>query len=115
MFHQRLDELVNLKHPLALLTNHIDWSVFEREWGYFPSSRGRIATSTRLIAGLLYLQHHARREVLRLIAQRGRFLARNADGEPGVKAIWKGLTKIRLVAEALREMNSACDWHRVVY
>jgi hypothetical protein len=46
-------------------------------------------------------------EVLRLIAQRGGFLARKGDGEPGVKAIWKGLTKIRLVAEALREMNSA--------
>lgn len=48
-------------------------------------------------------------EVLRLIAQRGGFLARKGDGEPGVKAIWKGLTKIRLVAEALREMNSAYD------
>jgi hypothetical protein len=48
-------------------------------------------------------------EVLRLIAQRGGFLARKGDGEPGVKAIWKGLTKIRLDAEALREMNSACD------
>jgi len=48
-------------------------------------------------------------EVLRLIAQRGGFLARKGDGEPGVKAIWKGLTKIRIVAEALREMNSAHD------
>src|SRR5471032_3006769 len=58
MFRQRLDELVNLKHPLAPLSTHIDWSVFEREWaGHFPSSRGRPATSTRLIAGLLYLQH----------------------------------------------------------
>jgi len=58
MFRQRLDELVNLKHPLAQLATHIDWSVFEREWsGQFPSSRGRPATSTRLIAGLLYLQH----------------------------------------------------------
>ena len=58
MFRQRLDELVNLKHPLAQLATHIDWSVFEREWaGHFPSSRGRPATSTRLIAGLLYLQH----------------------------------------------------------
>jgi hypothetical protein len=32
MFRQRLDELVNLKHPLAQLAIHIDWSVFEREW-----------------------------------------------------------------------------------
>jgi len=58
MFRQRLDELVNLNHPLAQLASLIDWSVFEREWaGHFPSSRGRPATSTRLIAGLLYLQH----------------------------------------------------------
>lgn len=58
MFRQRLDELVNLKHPLAQLATHIDWGVFEREWaGHFPSSRGRPATSTRLIAGLLSLQH----------------------------------------------------------
>lgn len=46
-------------------------------------------------------------EVLRLIAHQGGFLARKGDGGPGAKAIWKGLTKIRLVAEALREMNSA--------
>lgn len=58
LFRQRLDELVNLKHPLVQLSGLIDWSVFEREWaGYFPSTRGRPATAARLVAGLLYLQH----------------------------------------------------------
>ena len=58
LFRQRLDELVNLKHPLVQLARHIDWPVFEREWGgFFPSSRGRPATAPRLVAGLLYLQH----------------------------------------------------------
>ncbi len=58
LFRQRLDELVNLRHPLAQLAGHIDWSVFEREWAcLFPSLRGRPATAPRLIAGLLYLQH----------------------------------------------------------
>ncbi len=58
LFRQRLDELVNLQHPLAQLAEHIDWSVFEREWaGLFPSQRGRPAIAPRLIAGLLYLQH----------------------------------------------------------
>ena len=58
LFRQRLDELVNLRHPLAQLAGHIDWSVFEHEWaGLFPSRRGRPATAPRLIAGLLYLQH----------------------------------------------------------
>jgi hypothetical protein len=41
-------------------------------------------------------------EVLRLIAGFGGFLARKGDGEPGVKAIWKGLRKVRIAAEALR-------------
>lgn len=58
MFCQRLDELVNLKHPLALLAHHIDSPIFEREWtGFFPSKHGRQTTSPRLVAGLLYLQH----------------------------------------------------------
>ena len=58
LFRQRLDELVDLRHPLAQLAGHIDWSVFEHEWaGLFPSRRGRPATAPRLIAGLLYLQH----------------------------------------------------------
>lgn len=36
----------------------IDWAFFEREWvGFFPSTTGRPATSPRLVAGLLYLQH----------------------------------------------------------
>ena len=58
LFRQRLDEMVNLRHPLVQLAEHIDWSVFDREWGgLFPSQRGRPATAPRLIAGLLYLQH----------------------------------------------------------
>lgn len=36
----------------------IDWSVFESRWAeFFPSKTGRPASSPRLIAGLLYLQH----------------------------------------------------------
>jgi transposase, IS5 family len=58
LFRQRLDEMVNSKHPLVQLTRHIDWSVFEHEWmGFFPSRRGRPAIAPRLVAGLLYLQH----------------------------------------------------------
>jgi IS5 family transposase len=46
LFRQRLDELVNPKHPLAQLAQRIDWSVFEHEWtGFFPSHRGRPATA----------------------------------------------------------------------
>ena len=36
----------------------IDWDFFETEWvGFYPSHTGRAARSTRLVAGLLYLQH----------------------------------------------------------
>ena len=43
------------QQPLAEL---IDWSVFETPWAeLFPSRTGRPASSPRLIAGLLYLQH----------------------------------------------------------
>ena len=58
LFRQRLDELVNLSHPLVQLAQHIDWSVFEDGWvGFLPSHRGCPATRPRLVAGLLYLQH----------------------------------------------------------
>ena len=47
-----------MRHELVRLTALIDWEFFEREWsGFFPSTTGRPATSPRLVAGLLYLQH----------------------------------------------------------
>ena len=47
-----------MRHELVTLAGLIDWEFFEREWsGFFPSSTGRPATSPRLVAGLLYLQH----------------------------------------------------------
>ena len=58
LFQQPLAELINLKHPLVKLAELIDWSVFETRWAaLFPSRTGRPASSPRLIAGLLYLQH----------------------------------------------------------
>ncbi len=55
---QPLREQISLKHPLVRLTDLINWerlaaSMSER----FVSRKGRPATSPRLIAGLLYLQH----------------------------------------------------------
>jgi hypothetical protein len=40
--------------------------------------------------------------VLRLIAQRGGFLARKGDGEPGVKSIWLGMQDVAVFVEGLR-------------
>lgn len=58
LFKQPLAELINIKHPLVKLAELIDWSVFETRWAeYFPSRTRRPASSPRLIAGFLYLQH----------------------------------------------------------
>ena len=58
LFVNRLDELINLKHPLVKLAALIDWAEIERTFSVsFTSGRGRPALPARLVAGLLYLQH----------------------------------------------------------
>src|SRR5580765_3728240 len=58
LFRSRLDEQINMRHPLVRLAGLIDWSEIERTFGaHFSSTRGRPALPPRLIAGLLYLQH----------------------------------------------------------
>ena len=57
-FRQPLREQINLKHPLVRLADLIDWERLNAAMSAsFVSQRGRPATSPRLIAGLLYLQH----------------------------------------------------------
>ena len=49
---------INLKHPLVRLTDLINWERLGTSMsGSFVSGKGRPASSPRLIAGLLYLQH----------------------------------------------------------
>jgi IS5 family transposase len=58
LLRARLVEMIDMRHELVKLAALIDWEIFEREWvGLFPSSVGRPATPTRLVAGLFYLQH----------------------------------------------------------
>jgi transposase, IS5 family len=58
LFRPRLADMIDMRHELVALAALIDWDFFEREWaGFFPSTTGRPATSPRLVAGLLYLQH----------------------------------------------------------
>ena len=58
LFRARLVEIIDMRHELVKLAALIDWEFFEREWaGFFPSEAGRPATPSRLVAGLLYLQH----------------------------------------------------------
>ncbi|WP_213299188.1 IS5 family transposase [Paraburkholderia sacchari] len=57
-FRQPLREQINLKHPLVRLVDLINWDRLSLAMSEsFVSGKGRPATSPRLIAGLLYLQH----------------------------------------------------------
>ena len=58
LLRPRLVDMIDARHELVKLAALIDWEFFEREWAsFFPSHQGRPATSPRLIAGLMYLQH----------------------------------------------------------
>ena len=57
-FRHPLREQINLKHPLVRLTDLINWERLGASMsGSFVSGKGRPASSPRLVAGLLYLQH----------------------------------------------------------
>jgi hypothetical protein len=45
------------------------------------------------------------RDVVRLIAQLGGFLARKGDGEPGVKSLWLGMIRLRDFALTVEHMR----------
>ncbi len=58
LLRPRLVDMIDTRHELVKLAVLIDWEFFEREWAaFFPSHQGRPATSPRLVAGLMYLQH----------------------------------------------------------
>jgi len=58
LFRPRLDEQLNMRHPLIRLAGLMDWNQIEQHFAsHFTSGRGRPALSPRLVAGLLYLQH----------------------------------------------------------
>lgn len=51
-----LDELLNPKHELYLLSNEIDWLYFEKEFLPLYSKKGRPAHPVRLMVSLLILK-----------------------------------------------------------
>lgn len=58
LLRPRLTDMIEMRHELVKLVGLIEREFFETEWGGFvPSHTGRPATSPRLLAGLLYLQH----------------------------------------------------------
>jgi IS5 family transposase len=58
LFRSRLDQMLNLKHPLFRLANAIDWEYFEREFGKFYVEKvGRPGKPIRILVGLHYLKN----------------------------------------------------------
>lgn len=58
LFRSRLDQIIDMKHPLARLARQIDWSFLEKSFGAaYADVPGRPPLSTRLMAGLAILKH----------------------------------------------------------
>ncbi len=57
LFRARLDQILNRDHPLFVLANQINWSVFDNKFGVLYSEKGRPGKPTRLMVGLHYLKH----------------------------------------------------------
>ncbi|WP_457812092.1 IS5 family transposase [Sinorhizobium meliloti] len=57
LFRERLDAMINLKHPLVRLGKAIAWERFDQAFGGFYRPIGRPAKPTRLMVGLHYLKH----------------------------------------------------------
>lgn len=55
-FDIRLDQLIDLGHPLAVLGREVDWDFIEREVAPFFSHTGRPSVPARSIVGLLMLK-----------------------------------------------------------
>ena len=58
LFRARLDQIVDLGHPLAKLSRAIDWRFLEERFGAVYSDKvGHPPLPTRLMAGLSLLKH----------------------------------------------------------
>nr|CCD32011.1 Transposase, IS4 family [Methylocystis sp. SC2] len=58
LFRARLDQIVDLKHPLAKLGRAIDWGFLEKSLGaVYSDGPGQPPLATRLMAGLAILKH----------------------------------------------------------
>ena len=59
LFFSRLSQQLNPRHPLMVLSSHINWASLENDLGltFSPDKAGQPAKPVRLIVGLLMLQH----------------------------------------------------------
>jgi IS5 family transposase len=57
LFRPLLSDLIDPKHELALLADHIDWQYFETEFASLYASVGQASVPIRLMVGCLILKH----------------------------------------------------------
>ena len=58
LFRSRLDQIVDMKHPLAKLARQVDWGFLEKVFGaVYKDGPGHPPLPTRLMAGLAILKH----------------------------------------------------------
>ncbi|WP_162265921.1 transposase, partial [Leptospira weilii] len=58
LFRNRLDQILDHKHPLYQISNKIDWEKFEKDFGKnYTEKTGRPGLRIRLLVGLHYLKH----------------------------------------------------------
>jgi IS5 family transposase len=58
LFRSRLEQILNLRHPLCVLSKRINWLVFEGEFGaLYHEHLSRPGLPIRLLVGLHYLKH----------------------------------------------------------
>ena len=58
LFRARLEQIVDMKHPLAKLAAVIDWGFLEKTFGaVYTDGPGHPPLPTRLMAGIAILKH----------------------------------------------------------
>lgn len=56
-FYSTLEEQLSHHHPLYILTNAINWNIFEEAFSELYSDEGRPAKPNRLVGSLLMVKH----------------------------------------------------------
>ena len=57
IFKSRLDNMIDMKHPMVLLAQRIDWDEITVSFGKFFTEKGRPALPTCLLVGLHLIKH----------------------------------------------------------
>ena len=57
LFRSRLDQIINLNHPLARLAGLVDWKRLDKTFAPYYASKGRKGLPIRLMVGLNMLKH----------------------------------------------------------